>query len=412
MATENSKLSDQYYQQRDELMLKNEGIVQNIYLDTRGIPTVGIGVALIYVDGKKATATVDTQRVNKIAEYAHLSNPEKEQLMGLLQEQANNLKNNPRPSYPKNKVGKVERTLSNFLATPLGMASAKTFGTIDGRNWNILTDKQDKMQINFSTEQVNEFFKLVAPEYEIKLDNILKRKGVKEAISEEQRAALFSLTYHGGEDLKGNRHLRLAIDRIKDYSEGRITKEQFESRIKEIFGHVNGQFHSRRKGEGELLMHVKPPKPRVQQRHSSLDPNHNLDNFAHQTQVANAQLSPAAKKLAEQCEEQLIDFCKRNNISASDPDDYKNIAMALTAKGVEARMSRVESLKVDLDGNSVAIFSHEPDLRYAKMQLDTATKTPAHESTLQVAQAENTLAREQAERQFNQNQLHGGRSMG
>ena len=157
-------------------------------------------------------------------------------------------------------------------------------------------------------------------------------------------------------------------------------------------------------------MHVKPPKPRVQQ-HSSLDPNHDLDNFA-QTQVAHAQLSPAAAKLAEQCEEQLIDFCKRNNISASDPDDYKNIAMALTAKGVEARMSRVESLKVDLDGNSVAIFSHEPDLRYAKMQLDTATKTPAHESTLQVAQAENTLAREQAERQFNQNQLHGGRSMG
>ena len=407
MATENSKLSNQYYQQRDELMLKNEGIVQNIYLDTIGIPTVGIGVALIYVDRKKATATVDTQRVNKIAEYAHLSNPEKEQLMGLLQEQANNLKNNPPPDY-RNK----RRTLSNFLATPLGIASAKTFGTIDGRNWNILTDKQDKMQINFSTEQVNEFFKIVAPEYEIKLDNILKRKGVpKEAISEEQRAALFSLTYHGGGNLKENRHLRLAIDGIKDYSEGRITKEQFESRIEEIFGHVKGQFHSRRKGEGELLMHVKPPKPRVQQQHSSLDPNHNLDNFAHQTQVANAQLSPAAKKLAEQCEEQLIDFCKRNNISASDPDDYKNIAMALTAKGIEARMSRVESVNVDLNGNSVAIFSHEPDLRYAKMQLDTATKTPAHESTLQVAQAENTLAREQAERQFNQNQSQG-RSMG
>ena len=404
MATENSKLSDQYYQQRDELMLKNEGIVQNIYLDTRGIPTVGIGVALIYVDEKKAT--VDTQRVNKIAEYTHLSSSEKEQLMGLLQEQAHNLENNPRPRYPNNR-----RTLSNFRSTPLGIASEKTFGTINGRNWNILTDAQDKMQIHFSTEQVNEFYKIIAPKYENDLDSALRIKGVpKEAISEEQRAALFSLTYHGGGNLKENRHLRLAIDGIKDYSEGRITKEQFESRIEKIFGHVNGQFHSRRQGEGELLMHVKPPKPRVQQ-HSSLDPNHDLDNFA-QTQVAHAQLSPAAAKLAEQCEEQLIDFCKRNNISASDPDDYKNIAMALTAKGVEARMSRVESLKVDLDGNSVAIFSHEPDLRYAKMQLDTATKTPAHESTLQVAQAENTLAREQAERQFNQNQLHGGRSMG
>ena len=408
MTTENSKLSDQYYQQRDGLMLKNEGIVQNIYLDTRGIPTVGIGVALIYVNGKKAT--VDTQRVNKIAEYTHLSSSEKEQLMGLLQEQAHNLENNPRPSYPKNRrTGKVERTLSNFLSTPLGKASAETFGTINGRTWNILTDEQDKMQINFSTEQVNEFYKIIAPEYEGRLDRVLQRKGVpKEAISEEQRAALFSLTYHGGDNLKTNRHLRLAIEGIKDYSEGRITKEQFESRIEKIFGHVNGQFHSRRKVEGELLMHV---KPRVQQQHSSLDPNHNLDNFAHQTQVANAQLSPAAKKLAEQCEEQLIDFCKRNNISASDPDDYKNIAMALTAKGIEARMSRVESVNVDLNENSVAIFSHEPDLRYANMQLDTATKTPAHESAHQVVQAENTLAREQAERQFNQNQSQG-RSMG
>lgn len=407
MTTENSKLSDQYYQKRDGLMLKNEGIVQNIYLDTRGIPTVGIGVALIYVDGKKAT--VDTQRVNKIAEYAHLSNPEKNQLMGLLQEQAHNLENNPPPDY-RNK----RRTLSNFRSTPLGIASEKTFGTINGGgHWNILTDAQDKMQIHFSTEQVNEFYKeITAPEYEKRLDRVLQRKGVpKEAISEDQRAALFSLTYHGGDDLSKNRHLRLAVDRIKDYSEGRITKEQFESRIEKIFGHVNGQFHSRRKVEGELLMHVKPPKPRVQQQHSSLDPNHNLDNFAHQTQVANAQLSPAAKKLAEQCEEQLIDFCKRNNISASDPDDYKNIAMALTAKGIEAKMSRVESVNVDLNGNSVAIFSHEPDLRYANMQLDTATKTPAHESAHQVVQAENTLAREQAERQFNQNQSQG-RSMG
>ena len=402
MTTENSKLSDQYYQKRDGLMLKNEGIVQNIYLDTRGIPTVGIGVALIYVDGKKAT--VDTQRVNKIAEYTHLSSSEKEQLMGLLQEQAHNLENNPRPRYPNNK-----RTLSNFRSTPLGIASEKTFGTINGRNWNILTDAQDKMQIHFSTEQVNEFYKIIAPKYENDLDSALRIKGVpKEAISEEQRAALFSLTYHGGGNLKENRHLRLAIDGIKDYSEGRITKEQFESRIEKIFGHVNGQFHSRRQGEGELLMHVKPP---VQQQHSSLDPNHNLDNFAHQTQVANAQLSPAAKKLAEQCEERLIDFCKRNNISASDPDDYKNIAMALTAKGIEAKMSRVESVNVDLNGNSVAIFSHEPDLRYAEMQLDTATKTPAHESAHQVVQAENTLAREQAERQFNQNQSQG-RSMG
>lgn len=276
----------------------------------------------------------------------------------------------------------------------------------ENKSFDVLTNSKSVMQIKLTAQQSDELYrKTTIEEKEGVLDRaVLNRVGCpKEALSENQRAALFSMVYHGAAD-----KARAAASVIKQYSEGKISEEVYHKRMEATVLHPqfqgkNNQFLGRSRRELNLIQDV---IPRITKQ-SALD---DLDNFA-QTQVANAQLSPAAKKLAEQCEERLIDFCKRNNISASDPDDYKNIAMALTAKGIEARMSRVESVNVDLNENSVFIFSHEPDLRYAKMQLDTATKTPAHESTLQVAQAENTLAREQVERQFNQNQSQG-RSMG
>lgn len=401
-----------YEAARDKLITNNEGVVNNIYLDTRGIPTAGKGVAFIATPNSRngQRYTVDEPKVNGLSEVLGLSDKDKAQFMKLMQQQAQNLNTFPRPVYP-NKKGEVN--LNNFLKTPLGSASEQLFGPITtgkGGHFDVLTNNKSVMQIKFADQQSDELYRKTTIEDKERALNkyVLNKVGCpKEALSENQRAALFSMVYHGAAD-----KARAAASVIKQYSEGKISEEIYHKKMEATVLHPqfqgkNNQFLGRSRRELNLIQDV---LPRIT-KHSALDPNHDLDNFA-QTQVAHAQLSPAAAKLAEQCEEQLIDFCKRNNISASDPDDYKNIAMALTAKGVEARMSRVESLKVDLDGNSVAIFSHEPDLRYAKMQLDTATKTPAHESTLQVAQAENTLAREQAERQFNQNQLHGGRSMG
>jgi len=401
-----------YEAARDKLITNNEGVVNNIYLDTRGIPTAGKGVAFIATPNSRngQRYTVDEPKVNGLSEVLGLSDKDKAQFMKLMQQQAQNLNTFPRPVYP-NKKGEVN--LNNFLKTPLGSASEQLFGSITtgkGGHFDVLTNNKSVMQIKFADQQSDELYRKTTIEDKERALNkyVLNKVGCpKEALSENQRAALFSMVYHGAAD-----KARAAASVIKQYSEGKISEEVYHKRMEATVLHPqfqgpNKQYLGRSRRELNLIQDV---IPRIT-KHSSLDPNHNLDNFAHQTQVANAQLSPAAKKLAEQCEEQLIDFCKRNNISASDPDDYKNIAMALTAKGIEARMSKVESVNVDLNENSVFIFSHEPDLRYAKMQLDTATKTPAHESAHQVVQAENTLAREQAERQFNQNQSQG-RSMG
>ena len=385
-----------YETARDKLIADTEWIVNNIYLDIWGIPTAGKGVAFIAkpnsLNGHRYT--VDEKKVNGLSEVLGLSDKDASQFMELMQQQADNLNTFSPPAY------KGKANLSNFLKTQLGRASEQLFGPItkgERGNFDVLTNSKSVMQIKFTAQQSDELYrKTTIEEKEGSLDRaVLNRVGCpKEALSENQRAALFSMVYHGSV-----RKAKAAASVIKQYAEGKISEEDYHKKMEATVLHSkfqgeNKQFLERSRRELNLIQDVIPKKTKHKTKHS-----------------ANAQLSPAAKKLAEQCEERLIDFCKRNNISASDPDDYKNIAMALTAKGIEARMSKVESVNVDLNGNSVAIFSHEPDLRYAEMQLDTATKTPAHESTLQVAQAENTLAREQAERQFNQNQSQG-RSMG
>lgn len=399
-----------YEAARDKLIADNEWIVNNIYLDIWGIPTAGKGVAFIATPNNRNghRYTVDEPKVNGLSKVLGLSDKDASQFMELMQQQADNLNTFSPPDYSKGKAN-----LSNFLKTKLGSASEQLFGPItkgEKGNFDVLTNSKSVMQIKLTAQQSDELYrKTTIKEKEDALDRaVLNSVGCpKEALSENQRAALFSMVYHGSV-----KKAKAAASVIKQYAEGKISEEVYHKKMEATVLHPkfqgkNKQFLERSRRELNLIQDV---IPRIT-KHSALNPNHNLDNFAHQTQVANAQLSPAAKKLAEQCEERLIDFCKRNNISASDPDDYKNIAMALTAKGIEARMSRVESVNVDLNENSVFIFSHEPDLRYAKMQLDTATKTPAHESAHQVVQAENTLAREQAERQFNQNQSQG-RSMG
>ena len=398
-----------YEAARDKLIVENEHVVNNIYLDISGIPTAGKGVALIAPPNKHNgwRYTVDEQKFNELSKILELSDKDKSQFMKLMQQQADNLNTFSRPVYPK---GRGQTNLDNFLKTQLGRASEQLFGPItkgEKGNFDVLTNSKSVMQIEFTAQQSDKLYRSpkIIKKTEDDLDNyVLNKVGCpKEALSENQRAALFSMVYHGSVD-----KAKAAASVIKQYAVGKISEEDYHKKMEATVLHPqfqgkNNKFLGRSRRELNLIQDVIPKK----NKHSALD---DLDNFA-QTQVANAQLSPAAKKLAEQCEERLIDFCKRNNISATHPDDYKNIAMALTAKGIEARMSRVESVNIDLNENSVFIFSHEPDLRYAKMQLDTATKTPAHESTLQVAQAENTLAREQAERQFNQNQSQG-RSMG
>ena len=87
-------------------------------------------------------------------------------------------------------------------------------------------------------------------------------------------------------------------------------------------------------------------------------------------------LSPRAEKLSQQCENKLIEYCNKHDITATEPSDFKNISMALTNHAIKAGMSKVESLTID-DNWKVSIFSHEPDLRYASVMASDAVKIPA-----------------------------------
>ena len=113
-------------------------------------------------------------------------------------------------------------------------------------------------------------------------------------------------------------------------------------------------------------------------------------------------LSPRAEKLSQQCENKLIEYCNKHDITATEPSDFKNISMALTNHAIKAGMSKVESLTID-DNWKVSIFSHEPDLRYASLMASDAVKIPAEQSMLNIQNSEQELA-QQRNNQIAQNQ--------
>nr|WP_314229308.1 hypothetical protein [uncultured Kingella sp.] len=113
-------------------------------------------------------------------------------------------------------------------------------------------------------------------------------------------------------------------------------------------------------------------------------------------------LSPRAEKLSQQCENKLIEYCNKHDITATEPSDFKNISMALTNHAIKAGMSKVESLTID-DNWKVSIFSHEPDLRYASVMASDAVKIPAEQSMLNIQNSEQELA-QQRNNQIAQNQ--------
>ncbi len=118
-------------------------------------------------------------------------------------------------------------------------------------------------------------------------------------------------------------------------------------------------------------------------------------------------LSPRAEKLSQQCENKLIEYCNKHDITATEPSDFKNISMALTNHAIKAGMSKVESLTID-DNWKVSIFSHEPDLRYASVMAHDAVKVSAEQSMLNIQNTEQELA-QQRNNQMAQNQQNSPR---
>ena len=163
------------------------------------------------------------------------------------------------------------------------------------------------------------------------------------------------------------------------------------------------------------------PRERIFNEPSS---NHNHDNNKTINRQSSAQpdeaslsldaITPKTRKLCTQIEEKLIEYCKRKNISADSPQDYRNIAWALTSRAISHKlfpMSRVESLCISKEGE-VRIFSFEPDLRYIEMVANEAAVIPEKESLKEIIQFEQNKEME-AQRKVmerEQNQEIAGRS--
>ncbi len=114
-------------------------------------------------------------------------------------------------------------------------------------------------------------------------------------------------------------------------------------------------------------------------------------------------LSSRAQKLAQQCEDRLVEYCNEHKITATEPSDFKNISMALTNNAIKAGMSKVESLTID-DNWKVSVFSHEPDLRYASVMATEAVKIPAERSIIDIQNSEQELAQQRNQLAYNQQQ--------
>lgn len=109
------------------------------------------------------------------------------------------------------------------------------------------------------------------------------------------------------------------------------------------------------------------------------------------------QLSPQAKKFSQQCEEKLVECCNKKGITADSPQDFKNISMALTVKGLENGMTRVEKLDIESRNSVVMVFilSNEPHAKLASVSANEAVNIPVQQSIEKIQQIEQQKTQEQ-----------------
>lgn len=109
------------------------------------------------------------------------------------------------------------------------------------------------------------------------------------------------------------------------------------------------------------------------------------------------QLSPQAQKFSQQCEEKLVECCNKKGITADSPQDFKNISMALTVKGLENGMTRVEKLDIESRNSVVMVFilSNEPHTKLASVSANEAVNIPVQERIEKIQQIEQQKTQEQ-----------------
>jgi GH24 family phage-related lysozyme (muramidase) len=247
-----------YEKLRLKLIDRNEGKVDNIYLDTLGIPTVGIGVALTARQHDRSMK-LNTDHVDALADVMNLAPQKRRQLTELLQKHVGVQNAHKDESHS---------SLKGFLASEFGRDSQRVLGPMVRtqhkatdfafESWDVLTSPKSPMQIKLSRQQTLDLFERVAPEYESRVDTLLKRvKCPPEALSEEQRSAIFSMVYHGAKG-KAER----TADAIGDYWRGDISSKKLQTRLEAES--YDPKFPNRSRSELELLSHINErPQKRV-----------------------------------------------------------------------------------------------------------------------------------------------------
>lgn len=243
---------ERYIKLRNKMIEANENVVDNMYLDTRAVPTISAGVALIE-RGEDKRWHVNSGRVAKLADMLNLTQEENEILSTSLNKQESLLnKYKPKPTeYPN---------IKSLSSSELGKEAEQIFGSIKlakhngAYTYDVYTQSGSPIKINLTRQQSMEMYAQIAPEYERRLDNaVLKKVNCpKEALSEEQRVALYSMTYHGRTE-----KAKKVADAIGDYWRGEISKSTLHSRMKQVVMGASSDFSGRSKAELQYLDQVK-----------------------------------------------------------------------------------------------------------------------------------------------------------
>ncbi|KLT73002.1 hypothetical protein PL75_04805 [Neisseria arctica] len=211
-----------YIDVRDRLVEKNEAFINNIYLDIYGLPTAGIGVLLVERQ-KDRSWELNYSRVNLLADITNLSDSDRENLIATLEKYTDVL--------DKHKDEKFQN-LAAFKKSKFGQEAQSVLGDIsfnkETYSWDILTSSHSVMQFTMTHEQTLKLYNGISSEYKNRLNRLLREKNCPaEALSEEQRASLYSMIYHGSRGKAG----KLA-DAVGDYWRGEISEENLRARIK------------------------------------------------------------------------------------------------------------------------------------------------------------------------------------
>jgi GH24 family phage-related lysozyme (muramidase) len=263
-----------YEDLRLQLVDRNEANVRNIYLDVLGIPTVGIGVALTARQRDRSMA-LNHDHIDALADVMNLRPAQRQQLTGLLERQL---------TVQNDHVDERYNRLNQFLASDFGRDSQRVYGPIvntthqspngTSYSWDVLTSPQSPMQIRLTRQQSLALFDRIAPEYEGRVDATLRRANCPpEALSEEQRAAIYSMVYHGASG-KASR----TADAIGDYWRGEITENALQSRLRSAVNDPN--FPERSRNELDFLSHI---RERPQRGRASLEGSENDSQMASAT---------------------------------------------------------------------------------------------------------------------------------